>query len=36
MATVQRLSDGLITIPDRVYARAKTAIETTTRKQLTS
>lgn len=33
--TVRRLSAGLITIPDRVYARAKTAIETTTRKQLT-
>lgn len=36
MATVERLADGFITVPDRVYARAKTAIETTTRKQLTS
>lgn len=36
MATVQRLSDGLMTVPDRVYAQAKTAIETTTRKQLTT
>ncbi|MCZ4277442.1 hypothetical protein [Rhodococcoides yunnanense] len=36
MATVARLSDGLMTVPDRIYARAKTAIETTTRKQLTS
>lgn len=35
MATVQRLSDGLMTVPDRIYARAKTALETTTRKQLT-
>lgn len=34
MATVARLSDGLMTVPDRIYARAKTAIETTTRKQL--
>ncbi|RRQ25597.1 hypothetical protein DK926_22815 [Rhodococcus sp. Eu-32] len=33
--TVRRLSAGLITIPDRVYTRTKTAIETTTRKQLT-
>lgn len=33
---VQRLSNGLITVPDRVYATAKTAIETVTRKQLTS
>ena len=36
MTTVQRLSDGLITVPDRVYATAKTAIENITRKQLTS
>lgn len=36
MATVQRLSDGLMTVPERVYAQAKTAIETTTRKQLTT
>lgn len=36
MATVERLSDGLMTVPDRVYARAKTAIESVTRKQLTS
>ncbi|OZD60790.1 hypothetical protein CH263_20065 [Rhodococcus sp. 06-1059B-a] len=36
IATVQRLSDGLMTVPDRVYDRAKTAIETATRKQLTS
>lgn len=36
MATVQRLSDGLMTVPDRIYDRAKTAIETATRKQLTS
>jgi hypothetical protein len=35
METVQRLSDGLMTVPDRIYARAKTAIETATRKQLT-
>nr|WP_141216412.1 MULTISPECIES: hypothetical protein [unclassified Rhodococcus (in: high G+C Gram-positive bacteria)] len=33
---VQRLSNGLITVPDRIYATAKTAIETVTRKQLTS
>ncbi|WP_037163347.1 hypothetical protein [Rhodococcoides fascians] len=36
MATVQRLSDGLIAVPDRVYAQTKTAIEAVTRKQLTS
>ncbi|MFC8181608.1 hypothetical protein ACFULT_22245 [Rhodococcus sp. NPDC057297] len=36
IATVQRLSDGLMTVPERVYDRAKTAIETATRKQLTS
>lgn len=36
MATIERLSDGLMTVPDRIYATAKTAIETTTRKQLTS
>lgn len=34
MTTVQRLSAGLMTVPDRVYATAKTAIETSTRKQL--
>lgn len=33
---VRRLSNGLITVPDRVYTTAKTAIETVTRKQLTS
>lgn len=36
MATVQRLTDGVMTVPDRVYVRTKTAIETVTRKQLTS
>ncbi|OZC62790.1 hypothetical protein CH267_00055 [Rhodococcus sp. 06-621-2] len=36
MATVQRLSNGLMSVPDRIYARAETAIETATRKQLTS
>ncbi|OZF06003.1 hypothetical protein CH300_12330 [Rhodococcus sp. 15-1154-1] len=36
MTTVQRLSDGLITVPDRIYATSKTAIENVTRKQLTS
>lgn len=36
MATVQRLTDGLMTVPDRIYDRAKTAIESATRKQLTS
>ncbi|MGB7239823.1 MAG: hypothetical protein WBD41_28055 [Rhodococcus sp. (in: high G+C Gram-positive bacteria)] len=36
MTTVRRLSGGLITIPDRVYTQAKTAIETVTRKRLTS
>ncbi|OZD18335.1 hypothetical protein CH253_17910 [Rhodococcus sp. 06-156-3C] len=36
MTTVRRLSDGLLTVPDRVYAHAKTAIESVTRKQLTS
>lgn len=36
MATVQRLSDGLMTVPDRIYVRTKTAIESATRKQLTS
>lgn len=35
LQTVERLAAGLITIPDRIYTRAKTAIETTTRKQLT-
>lgn len=36
IATIERLSDGLMSVPDRIYAKAKTAIETTTRKQLTS
>ncbi len=36
IATVQRLSNGPITVPERVYTTAKTAIETVTRKQLTS
>ncbi|OZC83444.1 hypothetical protein CH282_15960 [Rhodococcus sp. 06-418-1B] len=36
MHTVQRLSEGLMTVPDRIYVRTKTAIESATRKQLTS
>ncbi|MDV7991611.1 hypothetical protein [Rhodococcus sp. IEGM 1374] len=35
MKTVQRLSNGLMTIPDRIYVSTKTAIESATRKQLT-
>ncbi|OZC87815.1 hypothetical protein CH272_28170 [Rhodococcus sp. 05-340-1] len=34
--TVERLAAGIVTIPDRIYDNVKIAIETTTRKQLTS
>ena len=36
LRTVQELAAGVVTIPDRIYDNAKKAIETTTRKQLTS
>ncbi|MCZ4562224.1 hypothetical protein O4160_15385 [Rhodococcus sp. IEGM 1401] len=36
LRTVGELAAGIVTIPDRIYASAKIAIETTTRKQLTS
>ncbi|WP_155291247.1 hypothetical protein [Rhodococcoides fascians] len=36
LRTVQQLAAGIVTIPDRIYDSAKIAIETTTRKQLTS
>ena len=36
LRTVEELAAGIVTIPDRIYASAKIAIETTTRKQLTS
>lgn len=36
LRTVQELAAGIVTIPDRIYDSAKIAIETTTRKQLTS
>lgn len=36
LRTVEELAVGIVTIPDRIYASAKIAIETTTRKQLTS
>lgn len=36
LRTVEELAAGIVTIPERIYASAKIAIETTTRKQLTS
>ncbi|KZF06236.1 MULTISPECIES: hypothetical protein [unclassified Rhodococcus (in: high G+C Gram-positive bacteria)] len=36
LRTVQELAAGVVTIPDRIYDSAKIAIETTTRKQITS
>lgn len=36
LRTVRELADGLIVIPDRIYVSAKIAIETTTRRELTS
>lgn len=36
LRTVEELAAGIVTIPDRIYDNAKKAIETTTRKQLTS
>jgi hypothetical protein len=36
LRTVQELAAGVVTIPDRIYDSAKVAIETTTRKQITS
>ncbi|MEV8236981.1 hypothetical protein AB0P23_17210 [Rhodococcus sp. NPDC077669] len=36
LRTVAELAAGVVTIPDRIYDSAKIAIETTTRKQLTS
>lgn len=36
LRTVQELAAGIVTIPARIYDSAKIAIETTTRKQLTS
>ena len=36
LRTVEELAAGIVTIPERIYDNAKKAIETTTRKQLTS
>ncbi|OZD85299.1 hypothetical protein CH260_20350 [Rhodococcus sp. 05-2256-B2] len=36
LRTVAELAAGIVTIPDRIYDSAKVAIETTTRKQITS
>lgn len=36
LRTVEELAAGVVTIPERIYASAKLAIEATTRKQLTS
>ncbi|OZE28354.1 hypothetical protein CH262_03285 [Rhodococcus sp. 05-2255-1e] len=36
LRTVEELAAGIVSIPDRIYDNAKKAIETTTRKQLTS
>ncbi|MDV8078043.1 hypothetical protein R4P47_15880 [Rhodococcus sp. IEGM 1370] len=36
LRTVEELAAGIVTIPDRIYDNVKIAIETTTRKQLTS
>lgn len=36
LRTVEELAAGIVTVPDRIYASAKIAIETSTRKQLTS
>ncbi|OZD55872.1 hypothetical protein CH266_00675 [Rhodococcus sp. 06-1474-1B] len=36
LRTVEELAVGIVTVPDRIYDNVKIAIETTTRKQLTS
>ncbi|MGB6072713.1 MAG: hypothetical protein WBG53_19455 [Rhodococcus sp. (in: high G+C Gram-positive bacteria)] len=36
LRTVEELAAGIVTLPDRIYDNVKIAIETTTRKQLTS